>query len=128
MWSSHVNLAPNTQSKLVGAMSNINLEINLFMAREIQVSRELSHPLHYQSFHSLPHYHTYSYISLQPTVSPSFMSLPTVPHYSQAMFLFLYFFPLLTRYSFIISYSSIPSFKSLATPLHLPLSSPYKVH
>ena len=43
---------------------------------------ELSLPLHYQSLHSLPHYHTYSYISLQPTVSPSFMSLLTVPYYS----------------------------------------------
>ena len=38
--------------------------------------------LHYQSLNSLPHYHTYSYISLQPTVSPSFMSLVTVPYYS----------------------------------------------
>ena len=38
------------------------------------------------------------------------------------------FFSLLTRYPFIISYSSIPSFKSFTAPLHLPLSSPYKVH
>ena len=37
-------------------------------------------------------------------------------------------FSLLTWYPFIISYSSIPSFKSFTAPLHLPLSSPYKVH
>ena len=37
-------------------------------------------------------------------------------------------FSLLTWYPFIISYSSIPSFKTLTAPLHLPLSSPYKVH
>ena len=37
-------------------------------------------------------------------------------------------FSLLTWYHFIISYSSIPSFKYLTAPLHLPLSSPYKVH
>ena len=37
-------------------------------------------------------------------------------------------FLLLTRYLFIISYSSIPTFKSLTVPLHLPLSSPYKIH
>ena len=35
---------------------------------------------------------------------------------------------LLTWYPFIISYSSIPSFKSNTAPLYLPLSSPYKVH
>ena len=109
-------------------MSIINLEINFFMTREIYVSRELTHPLHYQSLHSLPHYYTYSYISHQHTVSPSFMSLPTVPQYSQISHCFtFYFFSVLTRYPFIISYSSIPSFKSLTAPLHLPLSSPYKV-
>ena len=94
----------------------MNLEINLFMTKEIYVSRELSYPLHYKSLHSLPHYHTYSYISHQHTVSPAFMSLPTVPQYSQisyfSLFIFLFFFSLLTRYPFIISYSSIPSFKS----------------
>ena len=35
------------------------------MTRKIYVSRQLTHPLHYQSLHSLPHYHTYSYISHQ---------------------------------------------------------------
>ena len=44
------------------------------------------------------------------------------------MVFLLYFFSLLTRYPFIISYSSIPSFKSPTAPLHLPRSSPYKVH
>ena len=120
MGSSHVKL---------GAMSIINLEINFFMTRKIYVSRQLTHPLHYQSLHSLPHYHTYSYISHQHTVSPTFMSLPTVPQYSQISHcFFFYFFLVLTQYPFIISYSSIPSFKSLMAPLHLPLSSPYKVH
>ena len=40
----------------------------------------------------------------------------------------LFIFSLLTPCPFIISYSSIPSFKSLTAPLHLSLSSPYKVH
>ena len=73
----------------VGEMSIINL----FMTSEIYVSRQLTHPLHYQSLHStLPHYHTYSYISHQHTVSPSFMSLPTVPQYSQISNCFFLFF------------------------------------
>ena len=79
-------------------MSIINLEINFFMTREIYVSRQLTHPLHYQSLHTFPHYHTYSYISHQHTVSPSFISLPTVPQYSQISHcFFFYFFSVLTR-------------------------------
>ena len=40
------------------------------------------------------------------------------------------YFLVFTSYtiSFYYSYSSILSFKSLTSPLHLPLSSPYKVH
>ena len=40
---------------------------------------------------------------------------------------FSIYFLVLTQYPFIISYSSIPSFKSLIAPLHLPLSSPFNV-
>ena len=94
------------------------------MTRKIYVSRQLTHPLHYQSLHSLPHYHTYSYISHQ------LSCLCLLFHnYSQISHCFVfYFFSVLTWYPFIISYSSIPSYKSLIAPLHLPLSSPYKVH
>ena len=35
MGSSHVCLAPTTQSRSVGALSNINLAINVFMTRVI---------------------------------------------------------------------------------------------
>ena len=56
------------------------------------------------------------------------MSLPTIPRYSQIYHGLFFVFSLLTWYPFIISYSSIPFFKSLTAPLHLPLSSPYKVH
>ena len=60
------------------------------------------------------------YISLQPTVFPSFMSLPTVPHYSQISH---------GSSSHMVSfYYFIPLFKSFTAPLHVPLSSPYKVH
>ena len=62
-------------------MSIINLEIHFFMTREIYVSRELPHPLHYQSLHSLP----------------------TVPQYSQISHcFFFYFFSLLTWHTFKI--------------------------
>ena len=110
-------------------MSIINLEINLFMTMEIYVSRELSHPLHYQSSILFPiTIHTVTYHTN--TQSLHLSCLPTVPQYSQIShcFFFFSFFSLLTWYPFIISYSSIPSFKSFTAPLHLPLSSPYKVH
>ena len=50
------------------------------------------------------------------------MSLPAVPYHSHISFLFP------TWYTFIVSYSSIQSFKYLTASLHLPLSSPYKVY
>ena len=53
-------------------------------------SYRLVYPLHYQSLHFLPHYHKYSYISLQPTVSSSLMSLPTVPYYSHISHCFFF--------------------------------------
>ena len=56
------------------------------------------------------------------------MYMPTVPQYSQIYKCLFFYFSLLTWYPFIISYSSIPSFKYLTYPLHLPLSSPYKVY
>ena len=70
--------------------------------------------------HSILFLITIHTVTHQHSVSPSFMSLPTVPQYSQISHcFFFYFFPILTRYPFIISYSSIPSFKSLIAPLHL---------
>ena len=51
-------------------------------------------------------------MSLQATVSPSFISLPTVPHYSHISHCF-------TRFPFIISYPSVPSFKCLTATLRL---------
>ena len=116
-------------SHLVRTMSNINFNQCLYDQGGVYRLVENSHSL-YIVYHSI--------IFL--------ISIHTVPHHSNPHSLHLSclcllfhitlrylmvsfsIFSLLTWYPFIISYSSIPSFKSLTAPLHLPLSSPYKVH
>ena len=65
MGSSHVHLAPNTQSSLVGAMSNINLNQFLYDYGDIYRLVENSHSLYivYHSILFLISIHTVTYHS-----------------------------------------------------------------
>ena len=127
MGSSHVNLASNTQCRLVGAMPNINFNKFPYDYGDRYRLVENSHTLYIinQSILFLITIHTVTYHSKPQSLHLSCLCL--LFHITLRYILVSsYIFSLPTRNPFIISYSSIPSFKSLTAPPHLPLSSPYK--
>ena len=76
----------------------------------------------------MSYFKLHDYLTFSLKVSHYFMPLPTIPHHSHISHcLFLYF---ITSYMipFFNSYSAISSFRYPTAPLHISLSSSYKVH